>query len=109
MKNPVRRENLFLLELVCCLLLFALCAAVCAGLLVRAHGMSRESTQLTDAVYAAQSAAEAWKAGQTPAEDWGEYRVTCEAGAEDASPRTCAITVWLDGRAIYTLEEVAAP
>lgn len=109
MKNPVRRENLFLLELVCCLLLFALCAAVCTGLLVRAHGMSRESAELTDAVYIAQSAAEAWKAGEAPAEAWGAYRVTCRAGAEDASPRTCDITVTLDGRTVYTLEGVAAP
>ena len=109
MKNPVRRENLFLIELVGCLLLFALCAAVCTGLLFRAHGMSRESTELTDAVYIAQSAAETWKAGQAPAGDWGDYRVTCEAGAEDASPRTCDITVWLDGVAVYKLEGVAAP
>ena len=109
MRNPVRRENLFLIELVGCLLLFALCAAVCTGLLFRAHAMSRESTELTDAVYLAQSAAETWKAGQAPAGDWGDYRVTCEVGAEDASPRTCDITVWLDGVAVYKLEGVAAP
>lgn len=59
----MKRTNLFLLELVLDLLLFALCAAVCAALLVTAKGMSRESRQLTEAVYIAQDAAERWRSG----------------------------------------------
>lgn len=58
----MRRTHLFLTELVLDLFLFAVCAAVCAGLLLRARGMSRESRRLTEAVYAAQTIAEQWRA-----------------------------------------------
>ena len=70
MKNPVRRENLYLLELVCCLFIFAVSAGVCVGLLLHARSLSRESTQLTDAVYAAQSAASQWQADALREELW---------------------------------------
>lgn len=62
MKRSTDRSVLFLTELVLDLLLFALCAAVCAALLAHARSMSRESGRLTEAVYAAQTAAEDWKA-----------------------------------------------
>ena len=42
----MRRTHLFLTELVLDLFLFAVCAAVCAGLLLHARGMSRESRRL---------------------------------------------------------------
>lgn len=61
MKNTVKRTNLFLIELILNLLIFVLCAAVCVGLLVHAHSLSRESTELTGAVYAAQAAAAEWQ------------------------------------------------
>ena len=64
------RANLFLVELVLNLLIFALCAAVCLGLLARARGMSRESADLTLAVAAAQTAAEEWRLGQTGGDSW---------------------------------------
>lgn len=64
-----KKANLFLIELVCNLLIFALCAAVCVGLLVHARRISQESTRLTQAVYLAQSIAEEWKAtGEEPAQ-----------------------------------------
>lgn len=57
------RSRLLLIELVCDFIIFALCGLVCVTLLVRARTMSRESTQLTQAVYIAQDAAERYRAG----------------------------------------------
>ena len=102
------RANLFLVELVLNLLIFALCAAVCMGLLSRARSMSQESAALTRAVYLAQDAAEPWRAsGKTPVwndadEDGFTGRFTAEGGALD-------IAIYQDGRLIYTLEGVTAP
>ena len=56
--NDRSRARLLLVELILDLVIFALCAAVCVALLVRARSMSRESTELTQAVYLAQTAAE---------------------------------------------------
>ena len=64
MRTPPR-SRLFLLELVCDLVIFALCAAVCVALLLQAKSMSAESTRLTQAVYIAQDAAERLRAGET--------------------------------------------
>ena len=98
------RANLFLVELVLNLLIFALCAAVCMGLLSRARSMSQESAALTRAVYLAQAAAETWRAsGKTPVwNDADEDGFTGEGGALD-------IAIYQDGRLIYTLEGVTAP
>lgn len=57
------RSQLLLVELVCDLVIFAICAVVCVALLVQARIMIRESTQLTNAVYIAQTAAETYLAG----------------------------------------------
>lgn len=59
----MKRSNLFLMELVLDLFLFALCAAVCVGLILHAKSMSLESEQLTQAVYIAQDAAERYRVG----------------------------------------------
>ncbi|MPM23690.1 hypothetical protein SDC9_70164 [bioreactor metagenome] len=64
MKNTVNRSSLFLTELIMDLFIFAVCAAVCAGLLIKAYGMSRQSTELTQEVYIAQSAAERFRQGE---------------------------------------------
>ena len=64
MRTPPR-SRLFLLELVCDLVIFALCAAVCVALLFQAKSMSAESTKLAQAVYIAQDAAERLRAGET--------------------------------------------
>ena len=50
--NNRSRARLLLVELILDLIIFALCAAVCVALLVRARSMSRESTELTQAVWA---------------------------------------------------------
>lgn len=63
--RTVPKSRLLLLELVADLFIFALCAVVCVALLVQARYMSAESTQLTQAVYIAQDAAERLRAGET--------------------------------------------
>lgn len=64
MKNAVNRSSLFITELVIDLFIFAVCAAVCVGLLLKAFSMSRQSTELTQEVYIAQSAAERFRQGE---------------------------------------------
>jgi hypothetical protein len=102
--HSVSTSRLLLLELVCNLFLFALCAAVCILFLVRARALSRESTDLTHAVYLAQSAAEVWRAGDIPVhtQENGYTVITESTGAD-----TCVITVSRNGTVLYTLEGVA--
>lgn len=57
------RSRLLLIELICDFIIFSLCAVVCVTLLSQARIMSRESSQLTEAVYIAQDAAERYRAG----------------------------------------------
>ncbi len=64
MKNSVTRSTLFLTELIIDLFIFIVCCTVCTGLLVQANRLSRESSQLTDAVYIAQSGVESMRSGQ---------------------------------------------
>jgi len=56
------RSTLFLGEVVLALLIFALSAAVCVGLLFRSYNISETSSELNQAVFCVQSAAEAFKA-----------------------------------------------
>ena len=97
MRTPPR-SRLFLLELVCDLVIFALCAAVCVALLVQARSMSRESTQLTQAGYIAQDAAERIRSGR---EVYSGYTadgapVTTVPAAEPGSLEPMASSQWLD-------------
>jgi len=62
MKKTNSRTSLFLGEIVLSLLIFALSAAVCVGLLFRAYHISGASGELNQAVFYAQSAAETFKA-----------------------------------------------
>ena len=101
----MRRTHLFLTELVLDLFLFAVCAAVCAGLLLRARGMSRESRRLTEAVYAAQTIAEQWRAtGVQPA--WPAQDGSGLTGVLTVSGDALDIAVYADGALVYTLEGV---
>lgn len=109
----MKRTNLFLLELVLDLLLFAVCATVCVGLVLHAKSMSRDSRALTEAVYIAQDAAERYRAGQdvadyysaagTPEENGGDadYRVEFTAG--DKSADIAVYTVDGAEKPVYTL------
>ena len=96
----MRRTHLFLTELVLDLFLFAVCAAVCAGLLLHARGMSRESRRLTEAVYAAQTIA----TGVRPA--WPAQDGSGLTGVLTVSGDALDIAVYADGALVYTLEGV---
>lgn len=103
MKESGSRFSLFLMELVIDLFLFVLCAAVCVGLLLHARSMSLESTRLTQAVYLAQSTAEALRAGSTLPEAPEGYR--CEVSRmEDSGLTSASIDVFWGDTALYTLE-----
>lgn len=115
--KPVPRSRLLLVELICDLAIFVLCAVVCVTLLVRARAMSRESTALTQCVYLAQSAAEEYLSTGRPDDafgDKGEYIVSMDLDP-NASLRSGRITVWdKNGNLLYALpfgswEEVGAP
>ena len=56
------RSGLFAIELLIAVGVFALCAAICVGLFVRAEVMSRDSAGLDRAVIEARNAAECFKA-----------------------------------------------
>ena len=105
MKRSGNGSHLFLTELVVCLSLFVISAAVCVGLLVHARSMSLESTRLNQAVYLAQSTAEAWRAGEqvlpSRTDDSG---LTVSALEHDG---TLTVSVSLDGKPVFSLEEVA--
>lgn len=102
------RSRLLLVELVCDLVIFALCAVVCVTLLVKARSMSQESTRLTQAVYLAQTAADQYLAGEDFGGDFGDFLVSYN---RDASPAhgvpAQSIVVWDDrpghSGVLYTL------
>lgn len=103
MKESGSRFSLFLMELIIDLFLFVLCAAVCVGLLLHARSMSLESTRLTQAVYLAQSTAEALRAGSTLPEAPEGYR--CEVSRmEDSGLTSASIEIFWGDTALYTLE-----
>lgn len=81
--KTVPKSRLLLLELVADLFIFALCAAVCVALLAQARSMSHESTQLTQAVYIAQDAAERLRAGETV---YGGYFADGRPDTSDLDP-----------------------
>ena len=100
-----RRSALFLTELVFDLLIFVLCAAVCAALLVKARGMSRDSRLLTDAVALAETAAETLRgagagSGTLEGDDGLSADYVC---ASSAGIVTARITVRSGEREVYTL------
>lgn len=103
MKESGSRFSLFLMELIIDLFLFVLCAAVCVGLLLHARSMSLESTRLTQAVYLAQSTAEALRAGSPLPEAPEGYR--CEVSRmEDSGLTSASIEIFWGDTALYTLE-----
>ena len=66
------RSGLFAIELLIAVGVFSLCAAVCVGLFVRSEIISQDSADLNQAVTAARSAAECFKAAG------GDLRRTAE-------------------------------
>lgn len=105
--NQTHRSRLLLLELVCDLVLFGLCAVVCVALLVQARSMSRESTDLTQAVYLAQEAAEAGLTEGSYTKDGYQIEITRAAAAD--APDAILYGVRKDGRDVYALEREVFP
>lgn len=104
MRRTNQRSTLFLVELITSVTLFTICAAVCTALLVHARSLSRESDRLTQAVYMAQSAAEAWRAtGSVPGET-EKAELTCAARE---TGDTLTVAVYDGDELVYQLEEVA--
>ena len=64
MKERIRptKTGLFMTELLICVGVFSLCAAVCVGLFVKSELMSQDSADLNQAVIEARNAAECFKA-----------------------------------------------
>lgn len=60
-------SGIFLMEMILVSGFFLFCAAVCIQVFVRADSMSRRARELNEAVLAAQSIAEEWKAGELEA------------------------------------------
>lgn len=107
MKLGPPRSRLLLTELILDLSIFAVCAVVCACILVQAWSISLESTQLTQAVTAAQSVAETWRATGTLPDSArpDENGLIAHCVVEDG-----LLTVVIqtrNGEPVYTLEEVA--
>lgn len=106
----MKRANLFLLELVLALLLFAVCATVCVGLVLYANGLSRDSRMLTEAVAIAQDAAERYRADLGPT----EYYTAAGAPVETAAGADYVVA-WTEDSSrkatvsVYTLDDGAAP
>lgn len=60
-KYNTHKSSLFLIELIIAIAFFALASGVCLRLFVKSHLLSREATQLSDAVNLASSAAEIFR------------------------------------------------
>lgn len=104
MRETGQGSRLFLTELIISLSLFVISAAVCVALLVHARGMSLESNRLTQAVYMAQSAAEAWRAGEPaaqPASNEDELTLSLQE-----SEGRLDVAVYHGSTLIYSLEGV---
>lgn len=103
--NDRSRARLLLVELILDLVIFALCAAVCVALLVRARSMSRESAELTQAVYLAQTAAETWRSHGDGADRTVDgYQVQHTRTSGGTSVQTGRVRISRDGRLVYELE-----
>ena len=64
-RTTARRSSLFLIELILSILFFAVAGSVCVQFFVKARLMSKESTQLTEAVEACTTASETISSGDS--------------------------------------------
>lgn len=104
MRAGYGRANLFLIEITCNLFIFALCAAVCVGLLVHARAMSWESTRLTQAVYLAQSTAEALRVECPVPTAPDGYEIDTRLKTAEGGLTYANIEILNRGESVYTLE-----
>ncbi|QHI71830.1 hypothetical protein [Aminipila terrae] len=62
-------SQLFLMEFICVVMFFALCAGLCLNAFVKADNISKQGKQLNEAVLLAQSMAETIKAMDSPSHE----------------------------------------
>ena len=107
MNSTPARSRLLFTELICNLALFALCAVVCACLLLQSWSISRNSAQLTQAVSLAQDIAESWRAGSV-LPTLSELEQTSFSVHCTDQGRALSIEIYTrdEQRLIYRLEEV---
>lgn len=86
------RSGLIAIEVTVAVGVFALCAAIAIGLLVRAELLSRDSAELTQAVSQARSAAECYK---STGGDMEETAQLLGGEAEEDGVRLCYDSDWL--------------
>ncbi|MGN0712066.1 MAG: hypothetical protein ACI4LO_09900 [Anaerovoracaceae bacterium] len=65
-KGDFSKSHLFLMEFICVVLFFAVCAAVCVQAFVKSDALSRYGQTTNEALLAVQSAAETIKAMKKP-------------------------------------------
>lgn len=106
--NTSTRFRLLMLELLGSFSILVLCALVCVSFLAKARQMSNESTELTRAVYLAQSAAEVWKAGGQPTAGEDGYTVSITPLEQKDGLSVCEISVLKGETVVFTLKEVAS-
>ncbi|MHC1724015.1 MAG: hypothetical protein AB9836_12525 [Aminipila sp.] len=63
------KSQIFLMEFICVVMFFALCAALCINAFVKADGMSKEGRELNEALLLAQSLAETIKSMDSPSNE----------------------------------------
>ena len=99
------KASLFLMELLIMVLAFALAAALCLQVFVRAEEICAETARRDEAVVIAQNAAERLKAGKdmaAAAKDSYEVQVL-QLPTEIPGLGQAEITVLYEGAALYTL------
>jgi len=87
------KSQVFLMEFICVILFFALCAALCLNVFVKADGMSRKGQEINEALVLAQSMAESIKVMESPSHEFisaeaeqisnGKYMVKAKDSVQD--------------------------
>lgn len=72
-KQPIKKSSLFLMELIIVLFFFALCAAVCVNIFIKAKLISNQSYELNKSIIASQNAAECFKAANANINTLAEF------------------------------------
>ena len=103
----MKKSNLFFFEVILDIFIFMLCSVVCISMLSKAARISDRSSRLTDAIFLAQSAAERFKSGEyvgSVSYENDGYLVDVHVNEKPAL--YADISVSLDGKTIFSLEEV---
>ena len=93
------KNSLFLMELILSILFFALTAAVCLQLFVKAHLLSQDTINLNHAVTEAQNFAEVFLAGDGSLKRFPDYfidQLTPDSCSYDDSGMLCSFTLFYD-------------